>query len=164
MQNAINDVKSRRLSMYSAAKEFAETFRRHLSNPHVKMVAAHPTVLSSQEELENIECCKLFSTWGFGLTKVDVLNVVAEYLHHSKKPNPFKVGWGFWQRVGATPHEASSRTVKKKATSTPDGEGKGCHPEHVTHWFNERLKPTLDRLNLHGKPQCIYNVDESGFL
>ena len=36
-------------------------------------------------------------------------------------------------------------------------------PELVNHWFIECLKPALDKYQLHGKPHCILDVDESGF-
>ena len=31
------------------------------------------------------------------------------------------------------------------------------------HWFFECLQPVLNKLQLHDKSQCIFNVDESGF-
>ena len=40
---------------------------------------------------------------------------------------------------------------------------KAATHEVVNHWFTQCLKPTLDRLKLHDQPQCIFNVDESGF-
>ena len=63
--------------MYAAAKKYnipEPTLRRHVNRSVVGSVG-RPTALSPNEE-EIIESCQIFAEWGFGLTKVDVLNVV----------------------------------------------------------------------------------------
>ncbi len=40
---------------------------------------------------------------------------------------------------------------------------KAATPVVFSHWFDERLKPTLDKLNIGEKPHGVFNVDESGF-
>ena len=37
--------------------------------------AGHPPVLSPNKEQEIVEICKIFSDWGFGLTKVDIIKL-----------------------------------------------------------------------------------------
>lgn len=39
----------------------------------------------------------------------------------------------------------------------------GCS-EIVTHWFNQCLKVTLEKLDLVGKADRIFNVNESGSI
>ena len=149
--------------MYAAAKKFCiprESLRRHIQHADTGK-AGHPPVLLPNEEREIMETCKIFSDWGFGLTKVNIINVVADCLRHTKRPNPFKDGipgedwWKFMKR--------HSELTKRKPQSLQLLRAKAATPERVNHWFIECLKPTLDRLGLHDKLQCIYSVDKSGF-
>ena len=52
---------------------------------------------------------------------------------------------------------------KRKPQALQMVKAKAATPEVVNHWFHQCLKPALNSLGLMDKPNCIYNVDESGF-
>ncbi len=52
---------------------------------------------------------------------------------------------------------------KRKPQALQMVRAKAATAEVIEHWFHGCLKPTIDALGLEGKPQCIFNVDESGF-
>ena len=90
------------------------------------------------------------------------MNVVSDYFKQSKKPNPFKngaPGEDWWVRFMKRHPELS----KRKPQALQMVRARAATPEVVNHWFHQCLKPALDSLGLMDKPNCIYNVDESGF-
>ena len=87
------------------------------------------------------------------------MNVVSDYFKQSKKPNPFKngaPGGDWWVRF-------MKRLSKRKPQALQMVRARAATPEVVNHWFHQCLKPALDSLGLMDKPNCIYNIDESGF-
>ena len=164
MSDAVEEVKKGRLTAYSAAKKYGiprQTLERHIHRPGVGKVG-RPSVLSAAQEAEIVETCQIFSQWGFGLTKMDIISVVADYFQHTKKPNPFKDGvpGDDWWCLFMKRHP---ELTKRKPQALQMVRAKAATPHVINHWFLDCLKPTLDELGLHNKPQCIFNVDESGF-
>ena len=106
-----------------------------------------------KKRLEIAETCYLFAEWGFGLTKIDIINVIAEYLKNSRKNNPFKDGvpGEDWWRLFMKRHP---ELTKRKPQALQMVRAKAATQEVVDHWFLECLKPTLDKLNLTSKPHC----------
>ena len=87
---------------------------------------------------------------------------MASYFRDTGKPNPFKdgvPGKDWWKYFMKWHPELSMR----KPQALQMIRARSAMPEIINHWFNDVLKPTLDRLGLAEKPHCIYNVDESGF-
>ena len=119
-------------------------------------------MLSAVHESEIVETCQLLSEWRFGLTKDDVVNVVAGYFRHTKQHNPFRNGVpGIdWWNLFMKRHPELS---KRKPQALQMIRARAAISKVVDHWFFSCLKPILDKLHLHDKPQCIFNVYESGF-
>ena len=164
MTDAVDEVTTGRLTAYSAAKKYdipRQTLERHIHRPGIGSVG-RPSALSVAQEAEIAETCQIFSEWGFGLTKMDIISVVADYFRHTKKPNPFKDGvpGDDWWRLFMKRHP---ELTKRKPQALQMVRAKVATPEVINHWFQQCLKLTLDELGLHDKPQCIFNVDESGF-
>ena len=113
MKAAIEDVNSG-LTIYAAAKKYdipEATLRRHIRRSDIRSVG-RPTTLPPEVEIEIIETCQIFAEWGFGLTKVNIINVVGDYFRHTKKPNPFKNGVpgnDWWQLFMKRHPEVSKR-------------------------------------------------------
>ena len=87
MRMAIEDIKSKKCSIYKASKQYnipKTTLIQHLSNPNKTHCVGRPTTLTSSQEKEIVETCQIFVEWGFGLTKPDIINVIADYLHATK--------------------------------------------------------------------------------
>ena len=167
MIKALSDIRDNKMRLNSAAKYYKipeSTLRSHFKAPADQVLkrAGRPTVLTVEEEREIELTCQLFAELGYGITKPDVLNVVAEYCSYHQKSTPFHDGrpgedwWdGFLKRhpslVLRTPQQlqiARARMATK---------------ENVDDWFLRCLKPQLQSLELLDKPQWIFNVDETGF-
>ena len=159
-----DEVKNGGLSMYAAAKKFnipEPTLRRHINCSCIGKVG-RSSALTLKQEKEIVETCQIFAEWGFGLTKAELVNVVAYYFQHTKKPNPFRDGvpGEDWWRLFMKHHP---ELTKCKPQALQMVRAKAATPEVIDHWFNQCLKPTLDTLKIGNKPKHIYNVDESGF-
>ena len=164
MKAAIDEVRNGGLSMYAASKKFnipEPSLRRHIHRSDIGKVG-RSSALTPEEEKEIVETCQIFAEWGFGLTKPDIVNVVADYFQHIKRPNPFRDGvpGDDWWRLFMKRHP---ELTKRKPQALQMVRAKAATPEVIDRWFNQCLKPTLDTLKIGDKPKCIYNVDESGF-
>ena len=88
MEKAMEEVRLKHISISCASKTYnmpKETLRQCLKKaPDVPSRSiGRPPILSIEEETEIAETCYLFAEWGFGLTKVDIINVVAEFLDYA---------------------------------------------------------------------------------
>jgi hypothetical protein len=152
------------MSTYKAAKEYGipkTTLLRHIQSEK-PLVIGGPTALTQSQEEEIVLTCQLFAEWGFGLTKQDIINVVAEYFTATRTPNCFKDGvpGDDWWLLFRKRHP---ELVRRKPQALQMIRARSATPEVIRHWFVECLRPALDKLQLHGKPNCIFNVDETGF-
>lgn len=98
--------------------------------------------------------------WGFGLSRLEVINLVAEYVKQNDIQTPFKNGipgedWflNFKKRQGLS---------IKKTQSVEYARKKSINPYTVYEYFNLLCK-TLDQLELHDKPSQVWNLDETSF-
>ena len=171
LKRALSDVTNKSMTVYRAAKfhKIPETtLRRYYkatyteNQPLVVKHVGRPTVLTMEEENEIVQTCQLFAEWGFGLTKLEVVNIVTEYCKNSKKPTPFRDGvpgidwWnGFCKRHPTLVARKPQQFQLLQATAAT--------PDQINNWFVHCLKPELDQLQLHDDPKWIFNVDESGF-
>ena len=96
MEKAMEEVRLKHISISRASKTYhvpKETLGQGLKKaPDVPSRSiGKPPVLSIKEETEIAETCYLFAEWGFVLTEIDIINVVAEYLKNSQKKTPSKM-------------------------------------------------------------------------
>ena len=122
----------------------------------------HPTTLTQEEEDEIAETCIVFAEWGFGLGRREVESVVQEFLKVTNRKNPFKdgvPGEGWWSGF----LKRHPRIAKRKSQHLQMVRAQVSRQDILDHWFNDCLGPTLKKLDLEGKPERIYNVDEPSF-
>lgn len=161
---AIEDVKGGTVSLNSSAKKYnipKSTLSEHLNNKHT-LAHGRPTRLTREEENEIAQTCLMFSEWGYGLGKKEVMSVIHDYLKVKKKTYLFPNGipgedwWlGFLRRnPQLSLRKPQSLQIARAVSSTSDV---------VSHWFTSVLKPLLDKHNLHLHPDRIYNADETSF-
>ncbi len=106
------------MTAYSAAKKHKiprQTLERHVSKPEINTVGRP----KPSKESEIVQTCQIFSEWGFGLTKMDVTSVVADYFRHM---NPIKDGvpGDDWWRLFMKRHrDLTKRKPDPSQSSTP---------------------------------------------
>ena len=130
MRMAIKDIKSKKCSIYKNTKN------------NTPMASSYNTYLKPGEKI--VETCKIFAEWGFGLTKPDIINAITDYLHATKKPNPFKKV--YLVMIGGNASNQNPELVKRKPQALQMVRAKAAVPERVNHWFRKCLKPTLETL------------------
>ena len=82
MKTAISMVHKKKMSVTCAAKKYSipkTTLLRHLGATNKELKVGKPTTLTYDEEQEIVATCHLFVEWGFGLSKLEVVNVVGDY-------------------------------------------------------------------------------------
>ena len=166
MEQAIQHAR-RHSNVKATAVQFGipvSTLRDHLSGkvPAKGAKVGHPTALSEAQEREIVETCLLFAEWGFGLGRREVESILETFLKATKQKNPFRgdsPGEGWWSGFMRRHPELSQR----KPQQLQMVRAKASCEEVITHWFGVCLGPVLEKLQLVGKPECIFNVDESGF-
>ena len=165
MDDALSDITNNQMTVYKAAQHYKipqTTLWRHVRNPTKSFKVGAPTALTADQEKEIVAICQVFAEWGFGLTKKDVINVVAEYFRCTKKPNPFTDGiphddwWAGFQKRNPS-------LVSRKPQNLQMARANAATPSTIDHWFSQCLKPMLEKLTLMDCPQWVFNVDESGF-
>ena len=168
MTQALADVKSGKFTAYGAIKHYGikeTTFRRHLNAVRAGCEVqkpGKPPILTKEEEREIELTCQLFAEWGFGLTKAEVVNVVADYCSYLKKPNPFRNGRpgnDWWKGFLKRHPGLTSRKPQQLQTARANAATKA----NIDHWFLQCLEPVLQNLQLLENPKWIFNVDETGF-
>ncbi len=87
---ALDDMKTGTVSLNTTAKKYdipKSTLSDHLNNKHI-LACGRPPRLTREEENEIKETCLVFSEWGYGLGKKEIMSVIHDYLK-SKKKTPF---------------------------------------------------------------------------
>ena len=149
MRDALIAVEEKKMNICKASKHYnipKSTLLRHLQHHDKPWKVGAPMVLSAAEEAEILyETCQTFASWGFGLMKEDIINVVAEFVKYHKRHNVFTNGmpgddwWvGFLRR--------HPDLVRRKPQQLQMVRAKAAMVEVVNHWFIECLKPTLEQL------------------
>ena len=98
---------------------------------------------------------------GYGRTKEQLLEVVKSIIDKDGRPNPFqhsKPGRKWWRLFKRRHPELSLR----KAEHLQLARARCCTPEALQAWFIE-FQQFLSIHGLDGKPERIWNTDESGF-
>lgn len=101
------------------------------------------------------------SKWGFGLVKEEIKDTIQEYVIENNIKTPFKDNrpgddWfiAFRDRHNLSVKKPEALEVTRRTiTSDP----------FIIHEFYDLLSSEIKRLGLDNRPDCIYNLDESGF-
>jgi hypothetical protein len=163
MQNAILEVK-KGTSIKKAA--FLHNINRSTLINHLKGyrcgTVGRPTLLTSAEEGMIVHALKKLGEWGFGIDRSAVQLIVMDHLKNVGRQHLFPGGrlgidwmYGFENRWK---HELTRRV----AQPLPANRAYACNAPVVDDFF-EKLTAVYERLDLTGRPQNVFNVDETGF-
>ena len=166
MLNALAAVKNGEMSQYKAAKVYKipkQTLNDRVTNKvSVTCKQGRPARLTTEEEKAIAEICATFAEWGMGLGKSQVLGIVADYLRANKKSHLFPKGipGNDWWRSFLKRNPSISM---RKPQSLQLARARNANIETVDHWFNNILKPLIDKTGLLNHPERIFNADETSF-
>ena len=151
-------------SIYQVAKAEKipkETLRRWVNSPPQRVGSGRSTTLTDEEELEIVAAVKFMAKCGLPVDRRDIQSIVQNYMRTVGRPNPFLndkpgIDWlqGFEKR-----HPDLSRRKSELLTTA---RARGLSPEVVSAFF-DKYEKLLDDNDLNDKPECIFNLDETGF-
>lgn len=118
------------------------------------------TVIPKEDEIKLANALRTLEKWGFGITRKELLMVVASYVEQNNIKTPFKnnIPGDDWFRNFKIRHHLSI----KKPQSVEYARKKMTDPFIINAYF-DILNQTLTDLSLHNKPEQIWNLDESSF-
>lgn len=119
------------------------------------------TALSHDDESKLAKHIKDLAKWGFALTSREVKQIVSEYVQLNEIQNPFSKNKNMpgkdWFSNFVKRHNLSIQKLEKlemtRRTATAD--------PFIIFGFYSVLEEQLKRLNLKGKPNQVWNLDES---
>ncbi|CAG4987045.1 unnamed protein product [Parnassius apollo] len=163
LAQAIAKVKNGELTQYRAAQEYKipmTTLHENLkkgketTGPN----AGRPTVIRLEDEKKLAETVRIMEKWGYGLSRFEIMELVAEYVRVNKIQTPFKnnVPGTDWFINFRKRHRLSI----KKAQPVEFVRRKMTDPFVIGEYFN-LLENTLKDLDLFESPQLIWNLDET---
>ncbi|CAH2102386.1 unnamed protein product [Euphydryas editha] len=160
---AIQKVKSGELTQYSAAHRYnipVTTLHDHIkeSTKSIRLNAGRPTVIPLEHEKKLPETIVVMEKWGFGLSRLEIMEIVAEYVRINNIQTPFKnnVRGPDWFINFRKRHRLSI----KKAQAVEFVRRKMTDPFVIAEYF-DLLENTLRDFNLFESPQVIWNLDET---
>lgn len=171
LQAAIEDVKNANKTARGAAKFYGiprSTLRHHLDGTRGQRGSpagngaggGRATALGKVEEDQLASALKTLEKWGFGLSQVEVCDVVQMHVKSKGIESRFPEG-----RPGAD-WMMSFRKRHNLSVKKPQGiEYVRCNQNNpfTIYGFYDLLSATLDELQLQDKPHLIYNCDETSF-
>lgn len=118
------------------------------------------TALRKEEEEELAAGLKIMEKWGYGLSKSEVLDIVQNYVITNELKTRFYNGrpgneWflSFSKRHGLSIKKPQGMEYVRQKQTNP----------FVIFGFYDILEKTIKELNLQGKPDMIFNCDETSF-
>ena len=115
-------------------------------------------VFEKNDEQKLVNHITYLATLGYGYSRTEIVKLATDYSHSLgilPADKSFSLGWlkRFFRRWP---------TLKvMRPRSTELYRAKCATPAALQRYFSE-LKKVMDKYDLHDKPQCIYNVDETG--
>ena len=164
MQRAVIDVKENAMSIKKAA--FVHSVNRTTLLNHLKAYRSgpvgRPTLLTNDEERVIVHALIKLGEWGFGVDRNAVQCIVKDYLQSVGREHHFQHGkpgidwmYGFEKRW-------RNELTRRVAQPLPANRAYACNSAVVNDFF-ENITSIYERLGLRGKPQNVFNVDETGF-
>lgn len=164
LANAIRELEEGLVTLHGAAKKYnipKSTLHDHAKGTHgtKSQTLGRDLAISLKHEQVLANGLKTLEKWGFGLSRKEVLFIVAEYVTKNNIKTPFKnnlpgADWfiNFKQR-----HKLSI----KKPQAVEYSRKKMTDPFVVNEYFT-LLEKVLNDLQLNECPQQIWNLDETG--
>lgn len=166
MKEAVNKVQNKELTLRKAAEIFAIPFtslqrRVTLSKGIIKRRGGQPTLDENAEKKLADRLLHLASR-GFGITPKAVRKYAFEFAERQNIKHKFDRSAGM---AGQDWFHRFMQRNKKLTIRKPEGLSRaridGMKKEKVAEFFNT-LETVVDNKNLRGRPECVYNVDETG--
>lgn len=162
---AVEQIKAKTLTVKAASEIYkipSTTLKDHVKGRRGEKSSTfgRSQDLSAEAEKKIAAALCAMEKWGFGLSRIEVLDLVGQYVTANQIKTQFKNGrpskdWfiNFRKR-----HKLSI----KKPQSVEIARKKMLDPFIIQDYF-KLLKGVLDDLGLHDKPNQIFNLDESSF-
>lgn len=162
---AIQEVSAGRMTYYRACKTYQIPFSTLYSRVKGTRGAksdkkGKPTALLVETERKIVEGIRVIEKWGFGLTRKEIIELVGQHVKANNIKTPFKDNvpgsdWfvKFKQRHNLSIKVPQSVEYARKQATDP----------FIIYGYFDLLKKFLDDLQLHDKPNQIWNLDESSF-
>lgn len=118
------------------------------------------STLALETELKLVKYMNIMNKWGFGLSKTQVLDVLQMFAREHKIKTDWKddrPGDDWWVQF-CKRHKLSL----KKPERLEGSRSRQAGDPFIVQDFYDKLELAIDELDLAGKPQCIYNCDETG--
>lgn len=167
LENALSAVKEGRLSQKGASRVYnvpRATLILKLKGwksrktTSVDCKLGRPVELGEEVEQKLADHIKTMSRWGFGLTRKEIITLVATYVQKNHIKNRFKAGipgkdWfsAFSHRHRLSCKKPSKRQIIRSEQTKPE----------IIYGFFDLLENTVTKLNLVQKPHLIFNIDET---
>ncbi|CAH2095105.1 unnamed protein product [Euphydryas editha] len=163
LREAVLAVRNGTLSGYKAAQVYKiprMTIMDHVHKKRSSNMIGRKTTLPSEVEMNLASCLHIMETYGFGLTRAEVLDMVGEYIKQNNIPSSFKNGvpGKDWFVSFSKRHHLSI----KKPQAVEYARKTAIDPYIVFPYF-DLLEKTIKELNLQDKPHAIWNLDETSF-
>ena len=146
-------------SMYGIPRS---TLHDHKTGKASTNIKGPPTVLTSLEEDNLVQWVLHMADIGYGRTRKQVCLTVKKILDKDGRRNPFNnnyPGKDWWYAFLRRHPQLSVRLPE----SLQLARASSCTPERLDGWYKE-FGEFIKFHDLQGKPQRIWNADESGFF
>jgi len=164
LQRALADIQQNGTSVKKAAMMHGinrTTLMNHLKNAHTGKVG-RPTLLTPNEEALLVHALTKLGDWGFGIDREAVQTIVIDFLKNCGRDMVFKNQKPGIEWMKSFEARWKAQLSRRVGQPLPASRAYACNSAVVDHFF-EKLTATVERLDLAGKPQNIFNVDETGF-
>jgi transposase-like protein len=163
LKEAVQMVKTKQMSFRVASEAFgvpSTTISDNLKSISKSNQLGRPPVLSEEIEKLLVDALIKLADWGFGLTKIQIKQVIQNYSISSNQ-NLFKngiPGRSFFRGFLSRWNHVISRRL---AGNLPVNRAAALSSHNINQFF-DLCQKYYDYLDIHNKPQNVYNVDESG--
>lgn len=162
---ALSAIKSGQMTLYRASKVYKipiATLHDHLKGRRGQKSSSYgrPQDIPQHEEEKLANGLRTMEKWGFGLSRKEVLQTVADYVKENNIKTQFKDGrpGEDWFLNFKRRHKLSLKIPQ----SVEYARKKNLDPFLIYDYF-DLLEKTLTELDLHERPSQIWNLDESSF-
>lgn len=165
LNNAVEEIRRGALTIYRAHKLFnipKTTLFYHLngSRGNKSNTQGRSQAIPIEHETRLAAALKIMESWGFGISRQEVFQIVTEFIKINKIKTPFRddcPGDDWFMNF-----KRRQNLSIKKPQSVEYSRKKMTDPFVINNYF-DILKKALDDLNLNDSPELIWNLDESSF-